>query len=114
MNRKTKVGLEMKLKVFGLAGLMSIASCVSATNQPNVVYIFADDMAYEALGAHGMLDIDTPNLDKLAERGATFTHAYNPEYAAKLSELRAALSNLSTRMDDPFSDVANPPAVPAR
>ena len=56
---------------------MSIASCVNAANQPNVVYIFADDMSYETIGAHGMLDIDTPNLDKLAERGASFTHAYN-------------------------------------
>ena len=69
--------MNMKLKVFGLAGLMSIASCVNAANQPNVVYIFADDMSYETIGAHGMLDIDTPNLDKLTERGASFTHAYN-------------------------------------
>ncbi len=56
---------------------MSIAACVNAANQPNVVYVFADDMSYETIGAHGMLDIDTPNLDKLAERGASFTHAYN-------------------------------------
>tara|TARA_B110000285_G_scaffold108058_1_gene122755 strand:- start:5167 stop:6588 length:1422 start_codon:yes stop_codon:yes gene_type:complete len=69
--------MDMKLKVFGLAGFMGIAACVNAANQPNVVYIFADDMAYETIGAHGMLDIDTPNLDKLAERGASFTHAYN-------------------------------------
>ncbi|MDG1241943.1 MAG: sulfatase-like hydrolase/transferase [Opitutae bacterium] len=67
----------MKLKIFGVAGLMSIASCVNAANQPNVVYIFADDMAYEAIGANDMLDIDTPNLDTLAERGANFSHAYN-------------------------------------
>jgi len=67
----------MRLKVFGLAGLIGIAACVNAVNQPNVVYIFADDMAYETIAAHGMLDIDTPNLDKLAERGASFTHAYN-------------------------------------
>ncbi|MBT4757855.1 MAG: sulfatase-like hydrolase/transferase [Opitutae bacterium] len=69
--------MNIKLKVFGLLGLIGIASCVNAANQPNVVYIFADDMSYETIGAHGMLDIDTPNLDKLAERGASFTHAYN-------------------------------------
>ena len=56
---------------------MGIAACVNAANQPNVVYIFADDMAYETIAAHGMLDIDTPNLDKLAELGTSFTHAYN-------------------------------------
>ncbi len=47
------------------------------TAKPNVLFIFADDMSYETIGAHGVLDIDTPNLDKLARRGATFTHAYN-------------------------------------
>ena len=67
----------MKMKASGLLVLMSIAACVNAANQPNIVYIFADDMSYETIAAHGMLDIDTPNLDKLAERGASFTHAYN-------------------------------------
>lgn len=65
------------MKIVGLAGFMGIAACVTAANQPNVVYIFADDMAYETIAAHGMLDIDTPNLDKLAELGTSFTHAYN-------------------------------------
>jgi choline-sulfatase len=44
---------------------------------PNILFIFADDMSYETIGASGMLDIDTPNLDTLVERGASFTHAYN-------------------------------------
>ena len=48
-----------------------------AESQPNILFIFADDMSYETIGAYKMLDIDTPNLDKLVERGATFTHAYN-------------------------------------
>lgn len=45
--------------------------------KPNVFFIFADDMSYETIRAYGLLDIDTPNLDKLAARGASFTHAYN-------------------------------------
>lgn len=69
--------MKMKMEAFGLVGFMSIAASVYAADQPNVVYIFADDMSYETIAAHGMLDIDTPNLDKLAERGASFTHAYN-------------------------------------
>jgi arylsulfatase A-like enzyme len=48
-----------------------------AQDRPNVLFIFADDMTYETIGAYKMLDIDTPNLDTLVERGATFTHAYN-------------------------------------
>ena len=48
-----------------------------AEPQPNILFLFADDLSYEAIGASQILDIDTPNLDTLVERGASFTHAYN-------------------------------------
>ncbi len=44
---------------------------------PNILFIFADDHAYEAIGALGHTDIDTPNLDRLTRSGTTFTRAYN-------------------------------------
>ncbi|MGJ8672094.1 sulfatase-like hydrolase/transferase [Rubritalea sp.] len=47
------------------------------TSKPNIVFIFADDMSYETLGAADMLDIDTPHLDSMVESGTSFTHAYN-------------------------------------
>jgi arylsulfatase A-like enzyme len=45
--------------------------------KPNVLFLFADDHAYEAIRAFGHTDIDTPNLDRLAARGTAFTRAYN-------------------------------------
>lgn len=45
--------------------------------KPNILFLFADDLAYEGIRAHGMLDIDTPHLDKLVNAGTSFTHAYN-------------------------------------
>jgi len=47
------------------------------TRRPNVLFLFADDFCYEALGYLGQTDIETPHLDRLARRGTTFTHAYN-------------------------------------
>ena len=47
------------------------------SEKPNVVLIFADDLSYSAIGALGNDIIKTPNLDKLAAEGTTFTHAYN-------------------------------------
>ncbi len=44
---------------------------------PNILFLFADDQTYEAVRALGNEEIYTPNLDRLARRGATFTHAYN-------------------------------------
>jgi len=57
--------------------VMAAAATTVAHDKPNILFIFADDMSYETVRAYGLLNIDTPNLDKLVERGATFTHAYN-------------------------------------
>ncbi|MCX6857381.1 MAG: sulfatase-like hydrolase/transferase [Verrucomicrobia bacterium] len=45
--------------------------------KPNVLFLFADDFSYEAVRAFGHTDIDTPNLDRLAAKGTTFTRAHN-------------------------------------
>ncbi|WP_158972761.1 sulfatase-like hydrolase/transferase [Paraglaciecola sp. L3A3] len=49
----------------------------SAAEKPNILFIFADDQMYKSLGTNNK-DIKTPNLDSLAARGVSFTHAYNP------------------------------------
>ena len=60
--------------------ILSISESANAagSSKPNILFIFADDMCYEIVGGFGHTDIDTPNLDRLVERGTTFTHAYNP------------------------------------
>lgn len=56
---------------FGLPVLASAAS-----ENPNIVFIFSDDMGYGDLGYTGSAQIKTPNLDKLAKHGVTFPQAY--------------------------------------
>lgn len=46
-------------------------------SKSNILFIFADDLAYSAVGAMENDDVKTPNLDKLSESGITFTHAFN-------------------------------------
>ncbi|WP_190810376.1 sulfatase-like hydrolase/transferase [Flagellimonas sp. S3867] len=46
-------------------------------NQPNIVFIFADDQSYNTIKALGNAEVHTPSLDKLANNGVTFTHTYN-------------------------------------
>ena len=48
-----------------------------SAKRPNILFLFADDMAYNALGAMGNTVVKTPNLDKLASKGFMFTHAFN-------------------------------------
>jgi len=45
--------------------------------KPNIVLIMADDIGYECYGAYGSKAYSTPNIDKLAQSGALFTHAYS-------------------------------------
>lgn len=45
--------------------------------QPNILFIFADDQAFDTINALGYTDVQTPNLDRLVRNGVTFTHAYN-------------------------------------
>jgi arylsulfatase A-like enzyme len=59
---------------------VSMTQTVSATAQqkkPNVLFIFADDQAFDTIRSLGNHEIQTPNLDRLVRRGVTFTHAYN-------------------------------------
>lgn len=64
--------------LLGLALLLPAATAATAAGKsPNVLFLFADDLTFEAVRAFGHTDIDTPNLDRLVARGTTFTHAYN-------------------------------------
>jgi arylsulfatase A-like enzyme len=44
--------------------------------RPNVLFILADDQRFDTLGALGRCPVQTPNLDRLMQRGTTFTHAH--------------------------------------
>lgn len=54
-----------------------IAFASAGDAKPNVLFIFADNMTFESIGAYGLSDCKTPNLDRLVGDGATFSQAYN-------------------------------------
>ena len=45
-------------------------------SRPNIIIVLVDDMGYSDIGCYGS-EIETPNLDKLAEGGLRFTQFYN-------------------------------------
>ncbi|HTJ10668.1 MAG TPA: arylsulfatase [Dinghuibacter sp.] len=47
-----------------------------AQQRPNIVFILADDLGYGDTGPYGQQLIRTPNIDKLAAQGMTFTQMY--------------------------------------
>ena len=52
----------------------------AAPKQPNILFIFSDDHAYQAISAyqHSLKLVDTPNLDRLAKEGMIFHRAMVP------------------------------------
>lgn len=50
-----------------------------AAAPPNIIIIFTDDQGYEDVGVFGAKGIKTPNLDRLAAEGRTFTNFHVPQ-----------------------------------
>lgn len=48
----------------------------SDTSRPNVIIIYADDLGYGDLPAYGGLHTETPNVERLVQRGVRFTNAH--------------------------------------
>ncbi|MCB1226283.1 MAG: sulfatase-like hydrolase/transferase [Verrucomicrobiales bacterium] len=60
-------------------GLLLFAAAASASaEQPNVLFILADDLGWGDLGCQGNQRIDTPHLDSLAAGGVRLTSHYSP------------------------------------
>ena len=60
---------------------ITAAGCLPASSQdqrPNILYIFTDDLSYRGISAYPQAYpyVDTPNIDRLAETGIRFDHAY--------------------------------------
>ncbi|MDD2058523.1 arylsulfatase [Pseudomonas putida] len=70
------------LGTFALAAsLLGAASGAIAADKPNVLVIFGDDIGYSNLSVYnqGMMGYETPNIDRIAQEGALFTHAYGEQ-----------------------------------
>jgi arylsulfatase A-like enzyme len=57
-----------------LASVFTLA--LYAGKQPNVIVILADDMGSADANCYGSKDLETPNIDALAQRGIRFTQFY--------------------------------------
>lgn len=58
-------------------GCQSTADDSMEPTKPNILFLFADDLSYETIGALGYEKVQTPHLDRLVNMGTTFTHTYN-------------------------------------
>ncbi len=66
----------LKVAAWGaLAGSASVSRARNCGNQPNFLFIIADDCTYRDIGCYGG-QAHTPNIDKLATEGMRFTQCF--------------------------------------
>ncbi|MCJ7466213.1 MAG: sulfatase-like hydrolase/transferase, partial [Maribacter sp.] len=73
------------MKFSSILQLLTILVCLSSCDsiktrtevdtRPNIVFIMADDHAYQAISAYSAKLIQTPNIDRIAKEGMLFTNA---------------------------------------
>jgi arylsulfatase len=75
--RLIEKGLSFFIFVLGFLGSFPNAPAQSqGASQPNMVILMADDMGWSDAGCYGG-EIQTPNIDRLANEGLRFTQFYN-------------------------------------
>lgn len=78
MKRRTFLNTLAGSSVMGLGPLAQWANPnnTNSKQQPNIVFIFIDDLGYGDLGCTGFPYAKTPNIDRLANEGIRFTQFY--------------------------------------
>jgi arylsulfatase A-like enzyme len=91
-----------------VALLISSALNVASAAPPNIVFIFSDDHAYQAISAYGSMINRTPNLDRIAKEGMLFKNCYvtnsicGPSRAVILTGKYSHLNGFYTNSGDRF------------
>ena len=69
--------------------VLSVTAVSGQKAKPNIILLYADDLGYTDLSCQGSDYYRTPNIDRLAKEGMTFTNAYAA--AANCAPSRASL-----------------------
>ena len=87
--------------------------------QPNVVFIMADDLGYADVSCNGRRHCDTPNIDRIAERGVRLPRAYANSAVCSATRLALITGRYQYRLplglEEPLAgktDVGLPPEHP--
>ena len=59
-----------------LAAVWACSFTLAADQRPNILFVFSDDHALQAIGAYGSKINQTPNLDRIAKEGAVFHNSF--------------------------------------
>src|SRR3982751_1826175 len=112
MNRNSARILASLLLACAVAQAVPVTRAVAAeARRPNIVFIFPDDHAYQAIGASNdpRKLVETPNIDRIAKEGMRFDRCLVPNsicgpsrasiLTGKYSHLNGFYNNSNSRFD---------------
>ena len=103
--------MRFALGFLSLAFAVVAAASAAAPRAPNILFIFSDDHAYQAISAYGegRRLLETPHLDRLAKSGMRFDRALVPNsicgpsravvLTGKYNHLNGFVNNSNSRFD---------------
>ncbi|MBI5689365.1 MAG: sulfatase [Verrucomicrobia bacterium] len=96
------------LALAGCSGVALLTPAQAAASQPpNLLIIYADDLGWGELGCQGSKDIPTPHIDSIARNGIRFTQGYVAATYCSPSRAGLMTGRYPTRFGHEFNSVAN-------
>ncbi|MCO6044825.1 sulfatase [Aeoliella sp. ICT_H6.2] len=101
--------LILRLTACVVCCLLSLTAC--ATSPPNIVVFLSDDHTLADSSLYGAIDLDTPNMRRVAEQGITFDRAFvaSPSCAPSRAALLTGL--MPARNGAEFNHARPKPAI---
>ncbi len=75
-NMRQAIFIIRCLLLFGILTASDVAAQSQPQRRPNILFIFSDDHAVQAIGAYGSKINQTPHIDRLARAGAVFRNSF--------------------------------------
>jgi choline-sulfatase len=76
MDRRKFISL-LPVGLVATESVVSMAQKQLRSERPNFLFIIADDLTFRSIQSRNNTEVFTPNLDRLADSGCTFTHAFH-------------------------------------
>src|SRR5688572_1676940 len=98
--------MKFFVRTFSLLFAFSLQSAENVSSRPSVLFIAVDDLNHWVGHLGRNPQVKTPNIDRLAKMGVTFTRAYcaapicNPSRTALLSGLRPSTTGVYNNSQD--------------
>ena len=63
-------------RIVAVLAIILLSKTLFAADRPNIVFVFSDDHATQAISAYGSKINKTPNIDRIANEGAIFYNSF--------------------------------------